>query len=86
MEIPSPLPTKTPKPTYTPAPTLVPAVELNEILPRPGSDWNSDREVNNYDEFIEVENLGPGVATVTGWQLEVVPNNGVSSFTCQVLN
>ncbi len=80
-ETPSPLPTKTSQPTITPAPTPVPAVVLNEILPRPGSDWNGDGEVNNGDEFIEVENLGPGIADLTGWQLEVVPNDGSGSFT-----
>ena len=84
-ETPSPYPTKTPKPTFTPAPTPVPAIVLNEILPRPGSDWNSDGEVNNYDEFIEVENLGPGIATLTNWKLTVTPNNGISSFIVPTL-
>ena len=54
---------------------------LNEILPRPASDWNRDGAVNNGDEFIEVENLGPGIATLTSWSLNVTPNNGVGSFT-----
>ena len=61
-ETPTPFPTATLKPTPTFAPTPVPAVDLNEILPRPGSDWNGDGAVNNGDEFIEVENLGPGIA------------------------
>jgi len=80
-ETPSPVPTNTPKPTFTPAPTPVPAVVLNEILPRPGSDWNRDGAVNNSDEFVEVENLGPGIADLTSWSLNVTPNNGVGSFT-----
>ena len=79
-ETPSPLPTATRKPTLTPAPTPIPAVVINEILPRPGSDWNGDGLVNNYDEFIEVENLGPGVATLTNWRLKVTPNGGSGSF------
>ncbi len=77
---PSPFPTATLKPTPTFAPTPVPAVDLNEILPRPGSDWNNDGAVNNGDEFIEVENLGPGIATLTGWRLTVTPNNGTGTF------
>ncbi|HUH98573.1 MAG TPA: lamin tail domain-containing protein [Anaerolineales bacterium] len=79
-ETPSPFPTATKKPTPSPAPTPVPAVVINEILPRPGSDWNGDGAVNNADEFIEVENLGPGVATLTHWTLKVVPNNGAGSY------
>jgi Lamin Tail Domain len=78
---PSPLPTATLKPTPTFAQTPVPAVDLNEILARPSSDWNSDGAINNGDEFIEVENLGPGIADLTNWKLEVNPNRGSSSFT-----
>ena len=77
---PSPFPTATHKPTPTFAPTPVPAVDLNEILPRPGSDWNNDGAVNNGDEFIEVENLGPGIADLTNWRLTVTPNNGTGTF------
>jgi hypothetical protein len=79
-ETPSPAPTATKKPIPTAAPTPVPAVVLNEILARPGSDWNSDGVVNNNDEFIEVENLGPGIATLTNWRLTVTPNNGSGTF------
>jgi len=57
--------TETPPPNHqyprtdaNPGTTPVPAVVINEILPRPGSDWNGDGQINNGDEFIEVENLG----------------------------
>jgi hypothetical protein len=53
---------------------------INEILPRPASDWNGDGRVDNNDEFIEVENLGPGIADLTNWKLSVMPNNGSGSF------
>jgi hypothetical protein len=79
-ETPSPTPTNTRAPTPTFAPTPVPAVVLNEILPRPGSDWNGDGLVDNNDEFIEVENLGPGIVDLTNWKLDVMPNNGIGSF------
>ncbi|HUI87110.1 MAG TPA: lamin tail domain-containing protein [Anaerolineales bacterium] len=84
-ETPSPYPTATKKPTPTFAPTPVPAIVLNEILPRPGSDWNGDGTVNNSDEFIEVENLGPGLATLTNWKLTVMPNNGTGTFVLPTL-
>jgi len=77
---PSPLPTATSKPTPTFAPTPVPAVDINEILPRPGSDWNADGAINNGDEFIEVENLGPGIVDLSNWKLDVMPNGGSSPF------
>ena len=79
-ETPSPTPTKTRAPTPTLAPTPVPAVVLNEILPRPGSDWNGDGVADNYDEFIEIENLGPGIVDLKNWKLDVMPNNGSGSF------
>jgi len=80
-ETPTPIPPTPRKPTPTIAPTPIPAVVINEILPRPGSDWNGDGEINNGDEFIEVENLGPGIATLTNWTLQVNPNNGNGSYT-----
>ena len=46
----------------------------------PTSDWNGDGTVNNYDEFIEVENLGPGVVDLSNWKLDVILNGGSSPF------
>jgi hypothetical protein len=80
-ETPTPKPTSTRAPTPTFAPTPVPAVVLNEILPRPGSDWNGDGLVDNNDEFIEIENLGPGIVDLKNWKLSVMPNNGSGSFS-----
>ena len=82
---PSPFPTATKQLTPTFAPTPAPAVVINEILARPGSDWNGDGSINNSDEFIEVENLGPGIATLTNWRLTVMPGHGTSSFTIPTL-
>jgi len=76
----SAMPTATHKPSPTFAPTPVPAAVINEILARPGSDWNGDDVVNNSDDFIEVENLGLGIATLTNWRLSVTPNNSISTY------
>ena len=36
--------------------------------------------MNNYDEFIEVENLGPGIVDLENWKLDVMPDSGSSPF------
>ena len=51
---------------------------INEFLPRPGFDWNNDGAVNVYDEFIEIENLGPINVNLSGWKLDNV--SGGSHF------
>jgi hypothetical protein len=79
-ETPTPKPTATKVPTATLGPTPIPAVVINEILPRPGSDWNGDGVVDNNDEFIEIENLGPGVVDLKNWKLDVIPNNGSNAY------
>jgi lamin tail-like protein len=76
--------TPTPKPptkTPTRSPTPFPHVVINEFLPRPGFDWNNDGEVNVYDEFIEIENLGPINVTLQGWKLDDEANLGSSPFS-----
>src|SRR5581483_8302649 len=77
---PSPKPTATKK-RVTPSPTPFAHVVINEFLPRPGFDWNNDGEVNVYDEFIEIENLGPINVNLSGWKLDDEPNIGSSPFT-----
>ncbi|HEX2696512.1 MAG TPA: lamin tail domain-containing protein, partial [Anaerolineales bacterium] len=79
---PSPRPTATKKVTRTPtrSPTPFPHVVINEFLPRAGFDWNNDGEVNVYDEFIEIENLGPINVTLSGWKLDDDANVGASPF------
>ena len=75
----APLPTSTPPRTATPKPFG--HVVINEFLPRPGFDWNNDGEVNVYDEFIEIENLGPVDANLSGWKLDDEPNIGSNPYT-----
>ena len=75
---PTPTRTRTPKPASTPAPGLV---VINEILPRPGRDWNEDGAVNVYDEFVEVVNIGSSDVNLKGWRLDDAPNAGASPYT-----
>lgn len=44
-------------------------VIINELLPRPKSDWNSDRKVNTSDEWVELYNTGKSEVNLTGWIL-----------------
>ena len=74
-QTPSPTPAPTKKPTPRP-PTPFAHVVINEFLPRPGFDWNNDSAVNDYDEFIEIENLGPINVNLSGWKLDNVSNGG----------
>ncbi len=83
---PSPTATKTKRPPTPRPPTLAPRMVLNEFLPRPGSDWNGDGQVNVYDEFIEVQNLGPGTINLSGWRLDNIPTSGGTSYTLPSMN
>lgn len=69
--------TATPSPTAAPtkrptakAPTPFAHMIINEFLPRAGTDWNQDGQVNVYDEFIELKNLGPINVDLKGWKLD----------------
>ena len=73
VQTPSPTPAPTKKPTPR-LPTPFAHVVINEFLPRPGFDWNNDGVVNDYDEFIEIENLGPINVNLSGWKLDNVSN------------
>ena len=54
-----------------------PVVRLNEILPRPDAvDWDGDGKADAYDEWIEIINLGPGVADLAGWGLDDILGGG----------
>lgn len=77
---PSPTPTRYRTPTSRP-PTPFAHVVINEFLPRAGFDWNNDGEVNVYDEFIEIENLGPINVNLQGWKLDNPESLGSSPFT-----
>jgi uncharacterized repeat protein (TIGR01451 family) len=65
-------PTSTPKviPTSTPAPQIPPRPIINEILARPGFDWNQDGKVDVFDEYIEIKNLTAIDIKLTGWKLD----------------
>ena len=85
---PSPTPTitRTPTKTRTPFPTRtntpVPGkLVLNEILPRPGLDWNKDGVTDVFDEYIEIMNIGGRDATTSGWRLDDEVNQDSPLFT-----
>ncbi|MCB0102541.1 MAG: DUF11 domain-containing protein, partial [Anaerolineales bacterium] len=70
-------PTKTPTPTPTPAivgTVIPPRPILNEILARPGFDWNGDGDINVFDEFIEIKNLSVADISLKGWKLDTFGN------------
>jgi len=54
---------------------------INEILPRPGFDWNQDGRVDVFDEFIEIKNLSPIDINLNDWRLDDEENTGSSPFT-----
>ena len=68
-------PTRTPTITLTHTPTQAPTaihslLVLNEFLPHPHSDWNSDGTANNGDEYIEITNLDSSALNVKNWKLD----------------
>lgn len=77
----TPTPTPVATPTSTPVPTRVvidPRPIINEILARPGFDWNQDGKTDVFDEFIEIKNLTAIDISLSGWRLSIL--NG-SSFS-----
>lgn len=62
--------TITPTRTRTPAPQPGPVLVLNEFVPRPGHDWNSDGQVNTLDEFVEVINAGQVPLNLSQYKLD----------------
>jgi len=78
---PTPTPARTPTKTRTPTPFPIdPRPIINEILPRPGFDWNQDGRVDVFDEFIEIKNLSPIDINLSGWILDDEENTGSSPF------
>ncbi|MEK6753629.1 MAG: lamin tail domain-containing protein [Chloroflexota bacterium] len=71
-------PSRTPSRTPS-APPPPPRPYINEILPRPGFDWNQDGRVDVYDEFIEIKNEGPVDFNMKGWRLDDSAIAGSSS-------
>lgn len=69
---PTPSPIRTATPTATPIYVIDPRAIINEILARPGFDWNQDGIVDVYDEYIEIKNLSPIDIRLSGWKLDKV--------------
>ncbi len=74
---PTPVP---PLPTSAFVP-LVGRVIINEFLPRPGFDWNQDGQVDVFDEFIEIKNIGTASVSIGSWRLDDVANQGSNPYT-----
>ena len=84
---PSPVPTRTPiPPSATPTPYPFQSVVLNEVLPRPGYDWNDDGVVNAHDEYIEIINRGSSSINLQGWKLDDEYNLGSLPYTLPSVN
>jgi hypothetical protein len=54
---------------------------INEVLPRPGFDWNQDGRIDIFDEFIEIKNIAPADLNLRGWRLDDGLNEGSAPFT-----
>jgi hypothetical protein len=81
---PSPVPTATLRATPTrtlPPPPPPPLIAINEFVPRPGSDWNSDGVVNTDDEYIELLNHGVVPVNLGGYRLDDEVNIGSNPYT-----
>lgn len=72
-------PTPTSTPSRTPTITIDPRPIINEILARPGFDWNRDGRVDVLDEFIEIKNLTAIDINLGGWVLDKADSG--ASFT-----
>jgi len=84
----TPLATPTPTPAKTDTPTPIstfippdPRPIINEILPRPGFDWNKDGKVDVFDEFVEIKNLTSIDISLKDWKLDDELNLGSDPFT-----
>jgi hypothetical protein len=66
----------------TPLPTIPPPIPprpiINEILARPGFDWNRDGKVDVFDEFIEIKNVTPIEFSLSSWRLDIVDGGSFS--------
>ncbi|MCZ2127954.1 MAG: DUF11 domain-containing protein [Anaerolineales bacterium] len=76
-----PTPTGTPYkgPTLTPTAAIPPRPIFNEILARPGFDWNQDGDLDAFDEFIEIKNLTAIEISLTNWKIKTL-KGGVFTF------
>ena len=58
----------------------MPLVAINEVVPRPGRDWNNDGVINVGDEFVELLNHGVIDANLSGYTLDDEVNLGSNPF------
>ncbi|MDP1546018.1 MAG: lamin tail domain-containing protein [Anaerolineales bacterium] len=78
----TPTATPIPTPTQSSAPVVIPPRPiLNEILARPGFDWNQDGRIDTFDEFIEIKNIAPADLNLSGWRLDDGLNEGSNPYT-----
>ncbi|MEW6239717.1 MAG: lamin tail domain-containing protein [Chloroflexota bacterium] len=82
---PSRTPTATRTRTPTPFPTPVPIIVINEVMPRAGHDWNGDGNVDVYDEFIEIKNVGILPANLSNYKLDDEKEGGSAPYTLRSL-
>jgi hypothetical protein len=75
---PTPTPSRAPTITFTPTLPIDSRPIINEILARPGFDWNQDGGMDVYDEFIEIKNLSPIDINLRGWKIDKL--NGATIF------
>jgi len=82
----TPPPTSGPKPTRTrtplppPLPPPPPLIAINEFVPRPGHDWNSDGVIDVGDEYIELVNYGVIDVNLSGYSLDDEANIGSTPY------
>ena len=67
-------------PPPTPRPILG-RIVINEVLIRPHYDWEGTGNIDVYDEFIELHNLGPSSVYLRGWQLDDIRGGGSAPYT-----
>jgi uncharacterized repeat protein (TIGR01451 family) len=81
--------TRTPTPSRTPTfapPVIDPRPIINEVLARPGYDWNQDGAVDVFDEFIEIKNLTSIDISLTGWRLDKIVPAGTAAKSFSLPN
>jgi len=78
----TPTPYRTPTKTRTPLPPPPPPplLGINEFVPRPGHDWNSDGKINSGDEYIELINFGVVNVNLSGYSLDDEANVGSKPY------
>jgi hypothetical protein len=75
---PTPTPQRPSTPTATATLPINPRPIINEILARPGFDWNQDGKVDVRDEFIEIKNVTPIEFSLSSWRLDILDGTSFS--------